>query len=83
MNYKRIIENYERQLDYLISQKTDPAYIAFLGANLQRGKFKKSELTELKGYYSGLKVAREALQRIIAMEEEESEWQNDDWDDIK
>lgn len=68
MNYKRILENYKNELDYLISQKTDPFHITFMAANFGKKHFKKDDMVELRGYYKGLKVAREALEKQESIE---------------
>lgn len=63
--YMRIIERYSKSLDCEISKKTDPLCFAYISNQYTKGKANKEDLVELKGYYSGLKTAREMFQRIL------------------
>ena len=63
--YIKIIERFFKTLDCEISKKTDPLSFAFISNQYSKGKVKQEDLVELKGYYSGLKTAREMFQRIL------------------
>ena len=64
-DYINILDRYSKTLDCEISKKTDPLSFAFLSNQYSKGKMKQDDLVELKGYYNGLKVAREMFQRIL------------------
>lgn len=59
-----ILELYKEELDYLISQQADPFHLVFFAKHYNIGNINDEDLVELRGYYKGLKVAREALERI-------------------
>ena len=67
---ERILERFQKNLDYEISTQTSPTQMMFIMEHYGKEHFKDEDLIETRGYYKGLKVAREMLQRIIAEEEE-------------
>lgn len=70
VNYARILSNANNQLDYLISEKTSPTHTDFMLRLFSSKKINEKDLNEMKGYYNGLKVAKEVIRREIAVEEE-------------
>ena len=75
VDYKRILERLTNELDFLISQQADPFYLAHILQNYGKEHYTDEDLVEMRGYYEGLKVAREALKKAVAFEEAES-WSN-------
>lgn len=70
MNANKILDRFQKNLDYQISQQTNPTLLMFFMQHYGEEYFKDEDAVETRGYYKGLKVAREMLQRIIAEEEE-------------
>lgn len=68
-----ILERFIKTLEYEISKQAEPTRFAFIAKNYKKGNVTDEDLIEIRGYYKGLKVAREMLQRIIAEEEEIAE----------
>lgn len=60
-----MLDRYKERLDYEISTKTSPFEFMFMMGNHMNGNFTDEDIAEVKGYYSGLKVAREMLERTI------------------
>lgn len=69
MNTERILERFQKNLDYMISQKTDLFSLMFFMDHYSEKYFTDEDAVEIRGYYKGLKVAREMLQSIMAEEE--------------
>lgn len=67
---ERILERFLKNLDHEISTQAFPTQMMFFIEHYGKEHFKDEDLIETRGYYKGLKVAREMLQRIIAEEEE-------------
>lgn len=73
MDANKVLERFQANLDYQISMQTDTKSAAFIISQVARGNAGSEDLVELRGYYKGLKVAREILERVIAEEEEMAE----------
>lgn len=73
LDFKEIVERFLKNLDYEISNQTDTFHIAFMLNHYTQGNMTDEDCVEMRGYYKGLKVAREMLQRVIACVEEENE----------
>ena len=73
LDFKEIVERFVKNLDYEISNQTDTFNIAFMLNHYTQGNMTDEDCIEMRGYYKGLKVAREMLQRVIACAEEENE----------
>lgn len=73
MDAKKVLERFQANLDYQISQQTDTRSALFIMSQVAKGNAGDEDLVELRGYYKGLKVAREILERVIAEEEEMAE----------
>lgn len=73
LDFKEIVERFLKNLDYEISNQTDAFHIAFILKHCTPGNMTDEDCIEMRGYYKGLKVAREMLQRVIACVEEENE----------
>lgn len=83
MNAEIILKRFQKNLDYEISQKTNPSSLAFFIERYGEKYFIDEDAVEIRGYYKGLKVAREMLQRIIAEEEEHSAGRVTNYDFVK
>lgn len=73
MDANKVLERFQGNLNYQIAQQTDVRSAAFIIKQVAKGNAGDEDLIELRGYYKGLKVAREILERIIAEEEEMTE----------
>lgn len=73
MDSKKVLERFMENLDYQISMQTDTRSALFMVSQVAKGNAGNEDLIELRGYYMGLKVAREILERIIAEESEMAE----------
>jgi hypothetical protein len=73
MDANNVLERFQANLNYEISHQTDVHSATFIIAQVAKGNAGNEDLIELRGYYKGLKVAREILERIIAEESEEEE----------
>ena len=71
--HKKILERFAKTLECEISNETSLPHFSFLAANYEKGNVKDEDLVEIRGYYKGLRVAREMLQRITDSEEENAE----------
>lgn len=77
MNAGKVLERFQGNLDYQIAQQINPHSVVFIMNQVKKGNASDEDLIELRGYYKGLKVAREILERIIAEEgEKESHGNN-------
>ena len=70
---ERILERFTNALEHEIKNGKSPFHFMFLAKNHEVGNVTDEDLIEIRGYYKGLKVAREMLQRIIAEEDELAE----------
>lgn len=70
MDAKKVLERFQENLKYQISQQTDVHSATFIISQVIKGNAGTEDLIELRGYYKGLKVAAEILERIIAEESE-------------
>jgi hypothetical protein len=70
MDANKVLDRFQANLNYEISQQTDVNSAAFIIRQVVKGNAGNEDLVELRGYYKGLKVAREILERIIAEESE-------------
>lgn len=73
----KILAKFHRRLNLEISKKTEALNLMFIMKNHAKGNFTDEDLIELRGYYKGLKVAREILERAISEEKEKNEEQED------
>lgn len=64
-NYAEALRTFISSINYEISMKTDPLQFHYMMQKALEGKITDQELAELKGYYAGLKVAREIMQRSL------------------
>lgn len=65
IDFKEICERWLKSVDYERSKKTDPFHIMFMANMAAKGDANEKDLAELKGYYNGLSVAREILERVL------------------
>lgn len=72
LDYKKVVDRFQKNLEYEISQQTNEHSLAFMLHHYAKGNMTDEDCIELRGYYKGLRVAREMMQRVIAMEQEES-----------
>mgnify|MGYP003301262514 CR=1 FL=1 len=70
MDASKVLERFQKSLNYQITQQTDTKSVLFIILQVEKGNAGSEDLVELRGYYKGLKVAREMLERIIAEESE-------------
>lgn len=70
MNYKEIMTRFKNELENNIAQETSPLHFNFIMRNYGKEHFQDEDLVELRGYFKGLKVAKEMLERHIAIQEE-------------
>lgn len=66
----KAIARFKRKLDNEISNQKSAFHFGFMLNNYAKGNFTDEDLAKVKGYYSGLKVAREMLQRTIEEQKE-------------
>lgn len=71
LDYKEILERFMNNLEYEINKQVDGFHIAFMLNQYKQGNMTDEDCIEIRGYYKGLKVAREMMQRVIACCEEE------------
>ena len=72
----RILARFKKRIDLEISQKTDSLNFMFIVENRTKGNFTDEDLVELRGYYKGLKVAKQILVRTIDEFQEHDEDEN-------
>ena len=65
-----VIEHFKNELNNMISCETNPLHFHFFAMNYGKEHFTDEDLIEIRGYYKGLKVARECLEKHIAISEE-------------
>lgn len=65
MNYKRVLKRFRKNLDCEIGTQTEPFHLAFMHKLYTDGKMTGEDCIEMRGYYKGLKVAREILERVL------------------
>ena len=70
MRYKRVLRGFQEELECEIAQEKSLGHVIFLAKLHQNGQATDDDLVEIRGYYKGLKVAREMLQKHIDMEKE-------------
>lgn len=68
----KILAKFHKRLNLEISRKTDALNLLYIMKNKAKGNFTDEDLIELRGYYKGLKVAREILERTISEEHEKN-----------
>lgn len=73
----RILAKFRKKLSLEISRKTEALNLLFIMKNHAKGNFSDEDLIELRGYYKGLKVAREILDRTISEQTEKNKGQED------
>ncbi len=73
MDANKVLERFQACLDYQISMQTDTRSVIFIISQVEKGNANDEDLVELRGYYKGLKVAKEILERVVAEEEEMAE----------
>ena len=66
----KVLVRFRRKLDNEILNQKSVFHFNFMLDNYAKGNINDEDLAEVKGYYSGLKVAREMLQRIIEEQKE-------------
>ena len=72
LDFKEIVERYLQNLDCEISNQANEKALAFFAVHYSKGNMTDEDCIEMRGYYKGLKVAREMMQRVIACAEEEA-----------
>lgn len=73
----KILAKYRKRLSLEISRKTEVLNLMFIMKNHAKGNFTDENLIELRGYYKGLKVARELLEKTISEHTEKNNGQED------
>lgn len=68
MKYKKKLDRFRESLDYEIGKQTEPRHLMFLHKFYASGEMTDEDCVEIRGYYKGLKVAREILERIMDAE---------------
>lgn len=66
--YLKILARFRNKIDFEISKQSNAISFDFLLRNYANANLE--DLIELRGYYKGLKVAREMLYRTIAEQKE-------------
>lgn len=69
------LKRFKNELDYLIKQQTNPFSVAFFMQNYGKEHFTDEDAIETRGYFKGLKVAMECLEKHIAIAEETEEYE--------
>lgn len=65
LDYKEILERFMNNLECEINNQADVFHIAFMLNHYTQGNMTDEDCIEMRGYYKGLKVAREMMQRVI------------------
>lgn len=73
----KVLAKFRKKLSLEISRKTEALNLMFIMKNHAKGNFTDEDLIELRGYYKGLKVAREILDRTISEQTEKNKGQED------
>lgn len=71
LDYKEILERYAKNLDCEISNQHNERALAFFAVHYSKGNMTDEDCIEMRGYFKGLKVAREMLERVIEYEKYE------------
>ena len=82
-DFEEICERWLRRSDYEIERETDPFYIMFMMDLVDKGKANEKDLAKLKGYFSGLAVAKGLFEKTLwyyagehGIEKECEDWYN-------
>lgn len=75
INYAAIFDRYMQNLNCEINNEKDPFRIAFAVSNYGKEYFKDEDFIESRGFYKGLRVAREMLERVVALWKEENDFE--------
>lgn len=70
MDANKVLENFINELNYQIASEKDSSQFSFILNQYQKGNVENDDLVEIRGYYKGLKVAKEILQKHMAIQEE-------------
>lgn len=76
-NNDKVLKRFKKELDNQIQQKTDPLFISITAKEYSRKHLSDEDLAETKGFFNGLKVTKEMLDRI-----EDSETKKDNREHI-
>lgn len=68
--YLKIIARFNRKLNNEIANNSSAWHFNSMWNNYEKGNITDDDLIEMRGYYKGLKVAREMLQRTIEEQKE-------------
>ena len=64
IDYKALLERFVKNLDYEIGQEKDAFKFNFFLHHYAKGNMTDEDVIEVRGYYTGLKVAIEILERV-------------------
>jgi len=65
MNYEKILNDLKEELEYHLDQTRTESFVSFTMAQYQKGVFTDDDLSELKGYRNGLRLALELLKKLL------------------
>lgn len=68
--YLKVLARFRNKIDFEISKQSNAISFDFMLRNYAKGNLTDEDLIELRGYYKGLKVAREMLYRTISEQKE-------------
>ena len=68
--YLKILARFRNKISFEISKQSNAISFDFILRNYAKGNLAGEDLAEMRGYYKGLKVAREMLYRTIAEQKE-------------
>ena len=68
--YLKTLARFRDKIDFEISKQSNAISFDFILLNYAKGNLNDEDLIELRGYYKGLKVAREMLYRTISEQKE-------------
>ena len=72
LDFKKIVESFLKNLECEINNQTDSHHLAFMLEHYAKGDMTDEDCIEMRGYFKGLKVAREMMQKVIAYAEYET-----------
>lgn len=71
IDYEEVLREFQDRLNFEIEQTKTAGLITYTMGQYAKGKLTDSDLTELKGYRNGLKVAGDILLSILSAYEGE------------
>ena len=75
IDYEEVVREFQYRLNFEIDQTKDTLLLGYTMGQYIKGNFTDSDLTELKGYRNGLKVAGDILLSILSAYEGEGQFE--------